>query len=77
MHESERHRVILSAVQDRAVVTVADLCNLTGASEATIRRGSLPRSSSNTSCNWLHGPLSAPLSAASSLARIIRRDTVI
>ena len=38
MHESERHRVILSAVQDRPVVTVADLCGLTGASEATIRR---------------------------------------
>jgi DeoR family ulaG and ulaABCDEF operon transcriptional repressor len=38
MHENERHRVILSAVQDRAVVTVIDLCNLTGASEATIRR---------------------------------------
>ncbi len=38
MHEKERHRVILSAVEDRAVVTVIDLCNLTGASEATIRR---------------------------------------
>ncbi|WP_319544364.1 DeoR/GlpR family DNA-binding transcription regulator [Ruegeria conchae] len=38
MHEKERHRVILSAVQDRPVVTVADLCNLTDASEATIRR---------------------------------------
>jgi len=38
MHESERHRVILSAVEDRAVVTVVDLGNLTGASEATIRR---------------------------------------
>lgn len=38
MHESERHQVILSAVQDRPVVTVVDLCNLTGASEATIRR---------------------------------------
>ncbi|MEM8787176.1 MAG: DeoR/GlpR family DNA-binding transcription regulator [Pseudomonadota bacterium] len=38
MHEQERHRVILSAVEDRAVVTVVDLCNLTGASEATIRR---------------------------------------
>lgn len=38
MHEHERHRVILSAVQDRAVVTVVDLCGLTGASEATIRR---------------------------------------
>ncbi len=38
MHERERHRVILSAVQDRPVVGVVDLCNLTGASEATIRR---------------------------------------
>ncbi len=38
MHESERHRIILSSVQDRAVMTVVDLCNLTGASEATIRR---------------------------------------
>ncbi|SPF81630.1 DeoR/GlpR family DNA-binding transcription regulator [Pseudoprimorskyibacter insulae] len=38
MHEKERHRVILSAVQDRPVVTVIDLCGLTGASEATIRR---------------------------------------
>ncbi len=38
MHEKERHRIIISAVQDRPVVTVADLCNLTGASEATIRR---------------------------------------
>lgn len=38
MHEKERHRIILSAVQDRPVVTVPDLCSLTGASEATIRR---------------------------------------
>ena len=38
MHESERHRLILSAVQDRPVVTVVDLVNLTGVSEATIRR---------------------------------------
>ncbi len=38
MHEKERHGVILSAVQDRPVVTVAELCGLTGASEATIRR---------------------------------------
>ncbi|KEP67937.1 DeoR faimly transcriptional regulator [Thioclava dalianensis] len=38
MHEKERHRIILSAVQDRPVVTVPDLCALTGASEATIRR---------------------------------------
>ncbi|WP_128255439.1 DeoR/GlpR family DNA-binding transcription regulator [Falsirhodobacter deserti] len=38
MHEKERHRIILSGVQDRPVVTVADLCGLTGASEATIRR---------------------------------------
>lgn len=38
MHEKERHRIILSAVQDRPVVTVVDLCNLTEASETTIRR---------------------------------------
>ncbi|SMX41488.1 DeoR/GlpR family DNA-binding transcription regulator [Actibacterium lipolyticum] len=38
MHEKERHRIILSAVQDRPVLTVIELCNLTGASEATIRR---------------------------------------
>lgn len=38
MHEKERQRIILSAVQDRPVVTVVDLCSLTGASEATIRR---------------------------------------
>ncbi|SLN61218.1 HTH-type transcriptional regulator UlaR [Pseudoruegeria aquimaris] len=38
MHEKERHRIILSAVQDRPVVTVVELCALTDASEATIRR---------------------------------------
>ena len=38
MHETERHRIILSAVQERPVATVIDLCALTGASEATIRR---------------------------------------
>ncbi|SDX14630.1 DeoR/GlpR family DNA-binding transcription regulator [Roseicitreum antarcticum] len=38
MHESERHRIILSAVQDHPVATVIDLVSLTGASEATIRR---------------------------------------
>ncbi|MFS4437413.1 DeoR/GlpR family DNA-binding transcription regulator [Paracoccaceae bacterium GXU_MW_L88] len=38
MHEKERHGIILSAVQDRPVVTVAELCAMTGASEATIRR---------------------------------------
>ncbi|CAN1564580.1 GlpR Transcriptional regulators of sugar metabolism [Paracoccaceae bacterium] len=38
MHESERHRIILSATEGRPVVTVADLVTLTGASEATIRR---------------------------------------
>ncbi|MEO6394325.1 MAG: DeoR/GlpR family DNA-binding transcription regulator [Devosia sp.] len=38
MHESERHRVILSAVQSRSVATVGDLVELTGTSEATIRR---------------------------------------
>ncbi|MDB6180475.1 DeoR/GlpR family DNA-binding transcription regulator [Paracoccus fistulariae] len=38
MLETERHRIILSAVQERPVVTVSDLCDLTGASEATVRR---------------------------------------
>ncbi|TGN67083.1 DeoR/GlpR transcriptional regulator [Paracoccus liaowanqingii] len=38
MLETERHRIILSAVQERPVVTVADLCALTAASEATVRR---------------------------------------
>lgn len=38
MHEKERHRIILSAVQERPVATVSDLCALTGASEATVRR---------------------------------------
>lgn len=38
MHEKERHRIILSAVEDRPVVMVPELCSLTGASEATIRR---------------------------------------
>ncbi|PZX05991.1 DeoR/GlpR family DNA-binding transcription regulator [Celeribacter halophilus] len=38
MHERERHGIILSAVQERPVATVVELCSLTGASEATIRR---------------------------------------
>jgi len=38
VHETERHRVILSAAQSRPVVTVAELCEVTGSSEATIRR---------------------------------------
>lgn len=38
MHEKERHRIILSAIQDRPVVTVAELVTLTDSSEATIRR---------------------------------------
>lgn len=38
MHEKERHRVICSAVQSRPVATVLDLVEMTGTSEATIRR---------------------------------------
>ena len=38
MHEKERHRIILSAVEDRPVATVGEICELTQASEATIRR---------------------------------------
>ena len=38
MHERERHRIILSAVQEKSVVTIQDIAELTEASEATIRR---------------------------------------
>jgi DeoR family ulaG and ulaABCDEF operon transcriptional repressor len=38
MHEIERRRIILGEVADRPVVTVAQLVDLTGASEATILR---------------------------------------
>lgn len=38
MHERERHRIIMSAVQERPILTVQDIVELTGASEATIRR---------------------------------------
>lgn len=38
MHERERHRIILSLVQERPVATIQDLMELTEASEATIRR---------------------------------------
>ncbi len=38
MHEIERHRIIIGEVAERPVVTVTQLVELTGASEATIRR---------------------------------------
>jgi DeoR family ulaG and ulaABCDEF operon transcriptional repressor len=38
MHEKERHRLILAAVQSRPVVTVQEMVELTDSSEATIRR---------------------------------------
>lgn len=38
MHEKERHRLIVSAVQEKPVVTVQELVDLTESSEATIRR---------------------------------------
>ena len=38
MHETERHRVILAALGARSFVTVAELCDVTNSSEATIRR---------------------------------------
>jgi DeoR family ulaG and ulaABCDEF operon transcriptional repressor len=38
MHEKERHRIILSAVQEKPVVTVPEMVELTSSSEATIRR---------------------------------------
>ena len=38
MHELERHKLILNAVQDRPVATIGELVELTATSEATIRR---------------------------------------
>lgn len=38
MHEKERHRIILSVVQEKPVATVLELVELTDSSEATIRR---------------------------------------
>lgn len=38
MHESERHRLILSVLQEKPVATVRELVDLTGSSEATVRR---------------------------------------
>lgn len=38
MHETERHRMIISAVQVKPMATVQELVELTGSSEATIRR---------------------------------------
>ena len=38
MHEKERHRLIVSAVQEKPVATVQELVDLTDSSEATIRR---------------------------------------
>lgn len=38
MHESERHRVILSVIQSKPFVSVSELVELTQSSEATIRR---------------------------------------
>lgn len=38
MHESERHRLILSVLQEKPLATVRELVELTSSSEATIRR---------------------------------------
>jgi len=38
MLETERHRIILAAVQEKPVVTVQEMVDLTSSSEATIRR---------------------------------------
>ena len=45
MHESERHRLILSVLNERAMATVRELVELTESSEATVRRdiGALDR----------------------------------
>ena len=38
MHELDRQKIILSAVQEKSVATVSELVELTSSSEATIRR---------------------------------------
>lgn len=38
MHEKERHRIILAAVQEKPVVTVQEMVEMTSSSEATVRR---------------------------------------
>jgi DeoR family transcriptional regulator, ulaG and ulaABCDEF operon transcriptional repressor len=38
MHENERHRIILSAVQEKPMASVQELVEMTDSSEATIRR---------------------------------------
>ena len=38
MHERERHKLILNAVQERPVATLSELVEMTGTSEATIWR---------------------------------------
>ena len=38
MHERERHKLILNAVQERPVATIGELVEMTATSEATIRR---------------------------------------
>ena len=38
MRERERHKLILNAVQERPVVTIGEFVEMTGTSEATIRR---------------------------------------
>lgn len=38
MHERERHRLILSTVQAKPVATIQELIEMTGSSEATVRR---------------------------------------
>jgi DeoR family ulaG and ulaABCDEF operon transcriptional repressor len=38
MHERERHKLILNAVQERPVATIGELVDMTATSEATIRR---------------------------------------
>lgn len=38
MHEKERHRIILSEVSQRSMISISELKTLMGASEATVRR---------------------------------------
>ncbi|NND90558.1 MAG: DeoR/GlpR transcriptional regulator [Granulosicoccus sp.] len=67
MHERERRKIILSAIQEKPVATVAELVELTDSSEATIRRdiASLHMAKAlrrvRGGAEALHPPASAPL----------------
>ncbi len=71
MHERERHRIILSAVQEKSVVTIQDIAELTEASKrrsAGISRHCMCRGRSG-GCGGRRKPFIRPNSAISQVGR--------